>query len=544
LWYNFTMETIKIHQITQPNYTLIEKGYQLCLPFEVGVLIPADDSVRLLNALMERMDYRKLYEAYSRIRKMEADPKSLFKIVVYGYMNLLFSSRKIERACQRDVNFMYLLAGKPAPDHNTIARFRSKYLKGTMKELFAQLVDLLMSAGELSLLNLFIDGTKQESVANRYTYVWGKSVEKRKANLQQKMKAELPKIAVEFSVRFGHGEEIKIYELKKLLRKLLQKSEGIEFVHGAGRRKTAIQRAVEQVTEYLKKLKMYECDIRILNGRGSYAKTDHDATFMRMKEDHMKNSQLKPGYNVTIGVDAEYIINATVTQDRSDGKTLIPFLESVTRFNYLNIVADAGFESEENYTYLENSEQLAFIKPSNYEQAKTKKYKSDIGRRENMAYDEENDNYICAMGYPIINVGVKNTKSTACYPIETTIYECRSCDGCPLKEKCIRAGGKKPVEERSKRLHVSKTFLRQRAKANERITSEEGVLLRLNRSIQVEGAFGVLKQDMGFRRFLCTSKAKVSVEVLLLCFAYNVKKFHNKIQSGRCGESLHYPKAA
>jgi len=208
----------------------------------------------------------------------------------------------------------------------------------------------------------------------------------------------------------------------------------------------------------LEKLKGYERDITILNGRGSYSKTDHDATFMRMKDDHLKNGQLKPGYNVTIGVDAEYIVNAIVTQDRSDGKTLIPFLKSIDRLRYPNIVADAGFESEENYTYLENNEQLAFIKPSNYEQAKT--------------------------------------------------------------------------------------FLRQRADANERITSEESILLRLNRSIQVEGAFGVLKQDMGVRRFLCTGKAKVSVEVLLLCFAYNVKKLHNKIQSGRCGESLHYPEAA
>jgi hypothetical protein len=305
-----------------------------------------------------------------------------------------------------------------------------------------------------------------------------------------------------------------------------------------------LQRAVETVSEYLGRQKGYERDIRILNGRNSYSKTDHDATFMRMKEDHMRNGQLKPGYNVTIGVDSEYIVEAMVTQDRNDGKTLIPFLDRVRRFPYKNIVGDAGFESEENYTYLEENGQLAFIKPSNYEQSKTRKYKSDIGRRENMAYDEQSDMYLCSMGYRLESVGVKKTKSSGGYPIETTVYECMNCAGCPNKEKCIKPGGSKPLEERSKRLYVSKIFLRQRAEAEARITSEQGILLRLNRSIQAEGSFGVLKEDMSFRRFLLRGKVKVSIEVLLLCFAYNVKKLHNKIQSGRCGEFLHHPAAA
>jgi transposase len=487
---------MKAVQITRVNYTPDGRDYQLKLPIELSVMIPADDSVRLLSMLMERIDYSKLYRAYERLGRTETDPKNLFKVMVYGYMNWDYSSRKIERSCRRDINFMYLLSGDPPPDHNTIARFRRTYLKGVVEDLFTQLVDILAEKGELSLLNIFVDGTKLESFANRYTFVWGKRVEKEFTKLQIKMRQEL------------------------------------------------LQRAVETVSEYLGRQKGYERDIRILNGRNSYSKTDHDATFMRMKEDHMRNGQLKPGYNVTIGVDAEYIVDAVVTQDRNDGKTLIPFLDRVCRFPYKNIVGDAGFESEENYTYLEENEQLAFIKPSNYEQSKTRKYKSDIGRRENMGYDEQSDSYLCSMGYRLENVGVKKTKSSRGYPIETTIYECANCSGCPNKEKCIKPGGSKPLEERSKRLQVSKTFLRQRAEAEARIISEQGILLRLNRSIQAEGSFGVLKEDMSFRRFLLRGKAKVHIEVLLLCFAYNVKKFHNKIQSGRCGEFLHHPAAA
>jgi hypothetical protein len=348
------------------------------------------------------------------------------------------------------------------------------------------------------------------------------------------------------NVSFGYGEKIETYQLTKLLNRLERRRRelNIEFVSGKGKRKTPMQRAVETVTEYLKRQKGYEYDIRILDGRGSYSKTDYDATFMRMKEDHMRNGQLKPGYNVVIGVDAEYIVEAMVSQERSDSKTLIPFMERARRFRYEKIVADAGFESEENYAYLEENGQLAFIKPSNYEQAKSKKYKSDIGRRENMPYDERKDCYLCSMGHTIDNVGVKKTKSAAGFPIETTVYECASCRGCPNKDKCVKPGGKRPIEERSKRLQVSKTFLRQRAAAEKRITAEEGIALRLNRSIQVEGAFGVLKENMSFRRFLLRGRVKVQIEVLLLCLAYNVKKLHNKIQSNRCGEFLHYPKAA
>ncbi len=164
-------------QITsQPNYTLTGCEYQLALPLDVALLIPADDSVRLLNAVFERIDYSKLRAAYSRIGRIERSPESLFKIIVYGYMNGIVSSRKLEQACRRDVNFMYLLGGAPpAPDHATIARFRSERLTDAIEDLFTQLVKLLAEAGELSLSSVFIDGTKFEANANRYTFVWKKS---------------------------------------------------------------------------------------------------------------------------------------------------------------------------------------------------------------------------------------------------------------------------------------------------------------------------------------------------------------------------------
>ena len=371
----------------QLDYTSNGSVYQLVLPMDIGEIIPEDDSVRLLNATMERMDYKELYAAYSRQGRIEYSPKDLFKIVIYGYMNRIYSSRDIESACRRDINFMYLLGRHPAPDHNTIARFRSERLPYAIDGLLVQLVDLLRDSGEISGETIFVDGTKIEANANRYSFVWKKTITKNEEKMQEKMGKELPTIASEFGIHFHVGDTIKVQEIKKLRKRLraLAKKKGIIFVHGSGKRKTSLQRAIETVEGYLVRLKSYNDYNHSLGERNSLSKTDRDATFMRMKEDHMLNGQLKPAYNVNIAVDSEYIVGTYISSDRSDSKTIIPFMEQLKDYKYKKIVADAGYESEENYTYFEEQEQLAFIKPTNHEKAKTRKYKNDIGRRENMS---------------------------------------------------------------------------------------------------------------------------------------------------------------
>ena len=161
------------------------------------------------------------------------------------------------------------------------------------------------------------------------------------------------------------------------------------------------KKAIETVERYLIRQKKYNDYNHSFGDRNSFSKTDRDATFMRMKEDHMKNGQLKPAYNITLGVDAEYIVGAMISQERSDTGAFIPMMEKLRGLGYTKPVADAGFESEENYAWCEKNGQLAFIKPANHDRAKTKKYKSDIGKRENMPYDADNDAYICHAGHPI-----------------------------------------------------------------------------------------------------------------------------------------------
>ena len=254
-----------------------------------------------------------------------------------------------------------------------------------------------------------------------------------------------------------------------------------------------------------------------------------------MKDDHMRNSQLKPGYNIQIGVEGGYVVGVDVSSERSDQLTLIPFLEKLEENlpqKYENVIADSGYESEENYVYLEEHKQNAYIKPQVYEQWKKRSFKNIIGKRENMTYDENLDEYTCNQGRKLKNIGFKNRKSNSGYTSEITIYECENCENCKVKSKCTKAKG-------NRRMDVSKVFVNKRAKSLENITTSKGIMLRMNRSIQVEGAFGALKEDYGYRRFLTRGKKKVFVEFLLLCCGFNINKLHYKIQSDNCSKLLY-----
>ncbi|GBG57488.1 transposase [Sporomusaceae bacterium FL31] len=259
-----------------------------------------------------------------------------------------------------------------------------------------------------------------------------------------------------------------------------------------------------------------------------------------MKDDHMRNAQLKPAYNVQIGVESEYVTGVGIFQDRNDIATLIPFLnnlEAKIKARYQNIIADSGYESEENYLYLEEKKQNYYIKPQTYEQWKKKSFKKDISKRENMFYNEEIDEYTCHNEKQLKPAGITHRTSKTGYRSEITLYECEDCGDCPYKTRCTKAKG-------NRRMQVSKTFVEKRQVSYENITTEEGILLRVNRSIQVEGAFGVLKNDYNFNRFLTRGKNSVRTEFILLCFGYNMNKLHAKIQKERMGKPLHPLKTA
>lgn len=421
-------------KLLQKDYTKNSDGYQLKLPLNLETIIPDNDSVRLLSQFVEAMDLTDLYSTYERINSVS--PRTLLKIVLYSYMNGDYSSRSMELNCKRDINFMFLLEGSPAPDHATFARFRSIHFAPCSKRILAEMSNALFDMGEISGETIFIDGTKIEASANKYTFVWKKAVTKNQAKLLQKLADFVAECELLYDIKIVYGNTIKIRHVKKLRKKLyaLKETENIVFVHGIGKRKTSLQKSIETLESYLNRLKKYNQQIHICAERNSYSKTDHDATFMRMKEDAMGNGQLKP---------------------------------------------------------------------ANYEISKTRKYKNDIGKIENMEYDVKKDIYTCKNGKKLGVDHIRHSKSKTGYVSEKTIYKCEDCNGCPYKSECIKGNNcKTPLEERTKTLQVAKTFLKHRKEDLDRILSEEGILFRTNRSIQAEGSFGDLKQDMQFRRYL------------------------------------------
>ena len=522
------------------NSTMKVDSVQLIMNLNYEVLIPENDSVRLLSQIVEEMDLSGLNQVYSLFgRNSAVPPRIMLKIILYAYMEGIYSSRKIEKACHRDLNFKWLLSGYPAPDHNTICRFRKERLTFCLEDIYVQFVRQLHTRGEVKFENLFIDGTKIEANANKYTFVWRKSADKYHARLIAKIPDFLTKINNVFNTTFSLQSEDKALTILRQVHTCLLRLIELEnptFVHGKGQRKTDLQKFFEECEELIKKKEIYDQYFELLGNRNNFCKTDSDATFLHMKDDHMRNAQLKPGYNMQIAVEGGYIIACEAYPNANDLWTLKPFLEKIKgmyRCTVENVVCDAGYESEENYAYLEQNHQNAYIKPASYDRWKKHSYKHDISKLENMDFDEMENCYICNQGKKLKFVRTSKThKGKSDYEVLQSIYECESCEGCPVKSKCTKAQG-------NRRISVSREFLRLRQQSHLNITSEKGIRLRVNRSIQAEGAFGSLKEDMEFRRFLSRGKPNIMVEFQLLCLGFNINKLHRKIQSGKRGTILY-----
>ena len=507
---------MKKNSKTQDQCTVRERNGQLVLALNNEILLPENAPVRLTSVQLEELDYTKLYRAYSvKGRKSKVDPRVLFKVMVYGYQCGIYSSRKLEEACRYRVDFIWLLEEYPAPDHATLARFRTGRCAEAAEDLFYQYVALLEQQGETDHETVFVDGTKLESCAGRYTFCWRGSVEK-----------NLDKVCQKVQQLTG------LQSLKALQDHLEQRKAVIPFVYGKGNRKSEEQRRWESLDELRQRWEGYEEALRIMgSSRNSYAKTDPDATFMRMKEDHMRNGQLKPAYNVQIAVNSEYITGIDVFSNRTDFGTLVPFLQQLKQKHgqkYTEMTADAGYESLENYLYLEENGQLSFIKPSNYEAKKRKSFQQKIGRIENMTYDADEDCFTCAQGRKLL-LQRECTELQHGQFVTTAWYRCENCSGCPQRTACCQAKD----AEKPKEVMLRKTFWELRAKSQENITTERGIYLRMCRSIQVEGAFALLKTDFGFRRFLTRGKANVRTELFFLSMAFNLKKLWMKRENGR-----------
>ncbi len=451
----------------------------------------------------------------------------LLKVIVYAYCEKIYSSRRIAKALRENIHFMWL-SGSNRPDFRTINRFRSSRLKDTIDKVFASIVELLVEEGFVRLEDYFLDGTKIEANANKYSFVWKKSVERNKANLTEKIKSLINHIDQSNdneNKKYGNGDLPETGEGKKqedLAEKRNQKVKEID-VALKGNPKDKELKKMKKIIEkdYLPRLEKYENDLEIMGNRNSYSKTDNEATFMRMKEDHMLNGQLKPGYNVQMATEDRFVLSYSIHQKPSDSTTLIPHLENAFE-NHLpktpkNINADAGYGSEQNYEYLKEKEITAYVKFQNFHYEQTKKFKKNIYRTENLTYDKSSDSYVCPNNKRLNYKGTITKKTDAGFTTQRRIYQSEGCDGCPLRTQCYEAKYDRKIE-------ISSNLNEHKQKARELLNSPKGKALRSRRCVDVEQTFGQIKHNMQFKRFLLRGIKKVSVEFGIIAIAHNIKK--------------------
>ena len=490
--------------------------------------IAENDPVRLVNAVVENLNLENFKRLYKERGRSPYHPRMMLKVILYAYMSNIYSCRKIEKALLRDVHFIWL-AGYEQPDFITINRFRNR-VKDEINNVFTQLVLLLAERGLVSLDVEYIDGTKIESKANKYTFVWRGSVEKNRARLMEKIRVLLAQIDEAVAQENADTQEkveftpSQLGEICEELRQSLAQSPAPESKEDrkARRKKERELRQLEQMGD---KLGDYDSKLERIGGRNSMSKTDPDATFMRMKEDAMNNGQTKPGYNLQIGTENQFITDFGLFPNTNDTLTLPPFLGSFAeRYGRLpdEACADSGYGSEENYRFMEENSVEAYVKYNYFHKEQKRPFRNDPFRIENLHYNAEDDYYVCPMGQHMTRVGTRHDKSGSGYVAELAIYRAQRCQGCPLRGSCYK--GEYPARE----IRANHRLNEYKRRARERLTSERGIEHRSKRPIEPEAVFGQMKFNMAYRRFRHFGKDKVKMDFAFFAIAFNIKKWAAK----------------
>ena len=465
--------------------------------------------------------FRKLYKERGR---SPYDPKMLLKVVIYAYMNNIYSCRRIEKALKRDIHFIWL-AGYEQPDFITINRFRNR-VKNEINNVFTQLVLLLSSKGLVTLDVEYIDGTKIESKANKYTFVWRKTVEKNRAKLMEKIKVLLSQVDDAIAQDKTTADEGVCFTPETLteIADELRQSLAEQPVPKSKAGKKDVRekkKQIKQIEQMRDKLSEYNAHIDTLGERNSYSKTDPDATFMRMKEDAMNNGQTKPGYNLQIGTESQFITDFGFFHNPTDTLTMIPLLGSFTgRYGKYakETCADSGYGSEENYAYMEEHGIEAYVKYNYFHKEQKRSFKKDIFCIENLYYNADEDYFVCPMGQHMNRVGVRHGKTESGYRTESFTYRAQRCEGCPLRWGCYKR------KQGNREIEVNHQLMEYKRKARERLTSKKGLEHRSKRPIEPEAVFGQIKYNMNYKRFRHFGKDKITMDFAFFAIAFNIKK--------------------
>ncbi len=490
------------------------------LPPSYDELVPAKHRVRMVNQIIDCIDLKSLEKSYLGGGTSSYHPRMMLKVLIYAYLNNIYSSRKIEQALQENIHFMWL-SGGATPDHGTINLFRSTRLKNELKKIFTQVVHLLASEGALSLKEIYLDGTKIEANANRYTFVWANSIKYHKERMRNQLKKLWAYVEQVHKDEEQQPEEPDFEELDA--DKVQQTIDQINHaLQGKDVDKKISQKLKYAQANWPKNLDKYAAQEKILGTRNSYSRTDTDATFMRMKDDHMKNGQLKPAYNLQASTNNQYIVNYSLHPNPTDTTTLPKHLAQHIQ-DYKTapdvLTADAGYGSEENYEYLQNNEIEAFVKyPYFHKEQHDKKRKLLPKLADNLHYNPATDSYTCPMGQTMKKIGTRHRITQTGFKQSADLYQAQNCEDCPVRVVCHKSKDNRTIER-------NHNLIQHKATAREKLLSEEGIAHRKRRCWDVEAVFGNIKHNMNFKRFMLRGIEKVAIETGLVAIAHNLKKF-------------------
>lgn len=577
--YNVTMNSNKYYN------EFFELGQQKINFNFYELSLPDDDPVFTLKKVMEEMDFTALLAQYSGKGKHGFNPIMKYGVLTYANMRGIREIDRIVELCKRDLAFIWLSQGEQ-PKRDAFYDFINKKLTPEiLDDLNYQLLRRLKKEGLITLEALFIDGTKIEANANRYTFVWRgtlnyhlvglldsidslyhkynvlledngynekyglgnammfiiEGMDKVRAVIEKNRKRKLTKhkkLPNNTIIEIDNCSPLDILKLQKNLM-MIAEGEGIGFVYGKGKKKSEIQQLYEELDVCGSKLMEYkECFEIMGKERNSYSKTDLEATFMRMKDDHMMNGQLKPAYNVQIAVENYFIVHAYVSNDRTDYNTLIPVVQKhIHVFGEVlkEATADSGYCSEKNLLFLKEHTIESYIKLQDHEQRKTRAYKENIGKYYNMTtqiYEDEHF-YVCHDGRELRHIRTEEKEMDG-YTQTLEVYGCADCSGCEHKAQCLYKYNPEKDADKNKVMKINERWEALKEKSHANIQSEKGILNRQIRSIQTEGHFGDIKENDDFRRFNHRTADKVYKKFMLYAIGRNINKYHrflcNKIQ--------------
>ena len=527
LWYNINMKNLFT---TDVYYTPI----QMKIPVDLEKIIEISDPIYTFNDLMNKIDLRKYFVGKgNRMGRPRFDSIKMLKIILFAFMDNGYASlRNIEKLCKTDIRFIWLLDGTEAPTHMTVSNFINDYLVDDIQNVFNDINKVIFEAENVDLNHVYIDGTKIEANANKYTWVWKKACITSRNRVFMYLTQLITEINqndlmfnnVEIGIRDEYTVEYCEYILKQYTN--LLSIDTNTFVHGSGKRKTPVQKHYEKLEEYTERLKKYSTHIKTCGEtRNSYSKTDHDAIFMRIKKDYMGNDQLLPAYNLQLGICDEYIAVLDVKQYASDMDCFVPLMERFKEtygFYPEYPVADAGYGSYNNYLYCEQTGMKKYMKFTMFKkETKDKKYRNDKFRAVNFKRNESGD-LICPNGRKFIYLYDKPVRGNK-YGRTEEYYQCEDCSDCPYSEKCHKGTNNRTIRMNEELTSIHKEVI-------ENLESTHGALLRMNRSIQSEGAYGVIKWDRAYKRARRRGLKSVIFEFTAICCGFNLYKYHLKKQ--------------